>query len=495
MAARAADGLLTVLTIALCVLAVGASSPKTTAWFEEPEISRVVRGAGVEHRPLTLTMAKQVHTAALNSARRKERANGHLRVSANLPPRLLRETCTGSCDQAAPPTIYPTDFGADPTGQTDSTKAFAAAVAKLLAVNGSAPGMATGITDLGGPVLDLAGGVYQINAPIAIPKGVGNLHIADGTLRAGPAFPADQYLISVGETDCHPPTQGSCNEYVGVENVLLDANYTAAGGVFITHVMGATLRDVFVVRFPTAGVFIDGGHETMITDSWFTESYWTGPKPSTSVSVGVQINGNDHFLSNVIVFDFTRVGVEVNGAANILSGVHTWNGGGIGIAVNAYQTRLIGCYLDYNFLQIQDPYQTVVENTFFLQTRTHFTSKKGVISKLIMRFNTYTGGDSIVINGTFSRSQVSAISIEDEINANKVSKAAARQYKNDTDTFEFDFGDQLLFPWIDEVIYSVVPTGPEFVEHVANLDGTKVTVTTNKPISGLVSVRVAQAPA
>jgi hypothetical protein len=81
----------------------------------------------------------------------------------------------------------------------------------------------------------------------------------------------------------------------------------------------------------------------------------------------VLLDGNDHLLTNVIVFDYTKVGVVVNGAANILSAVHTWNGGGVGIAVAAQNTRLDGCYLDYNYLQLLDPNMVIVENTFFLQ--------------------------------------------------------------------------------------------------------------------------------
>ena len=73
-------------------------------------------------------------------------------------------------------------------------------------------------------------------------------------------------------------------------------------------------------------------------------------------STALQINGNDHYLQNVIVFDFAKVGVEVNGAANLLQAVHTWNGGGTGISLGtgassygAHQNRLLGCYLDYNY--------------------------------------------------------------------------------------------------------------------------------------------------
>ena len=41
-------------------------------------------------------------------------------------------------------------------------------------------------------------------------------------------------------------------------------------------------------------------------------------------SQGISIEGNDHYVSNTIVFS-ARVGVLLTGAANILNGVHTWN--------------------------------------------------------------------------------------------------------------------------------------------------------------------------
>ena len=42
------------------------------------------------------------------------------------------------------------------------------------------------------------------------------------------------------------------------------------------------------------------------------------------MKTGIGIYGNDHYVSNVIVYS-ARVGVELSGAANILQGVHTWN--------------------------------------------------------------------------------------------------------------------------------------------------------------------------
>ena len=66
----------------------------------------------------------------------------------------------------------------------------------------------------------------------------------------------------------------------------------------------------------------------MVLDSWIAEYYWSDHKPakpcdpSSGVgSVGVLINGEDNYVQNVIIFDFTCLGVLVNGAASLLDGV------------------------------------------------------------------------------------------------------------------------------------------------------------------------------
>ena len=67
------------------------------------------------------------------------------------------------------------------------------------------------------------------------------------------------------------------------------------------------------------------GREVMLSESWLASCYWSDAdckgSGAASNAIAVQINGNDHYLSNVIVFDFAHVGVEVNGASNAGSGV------------------------------------------------------------------------------------------------------------------------------------------------------------------------------
>jgi hypothetical protein len=228
--------------------------------------------------------------------------------------------------------LRPTDFGADPTGATDSSPAFASAVAKLLAQRGSdRKTMASNITDLGGATLDLSGGTYLISTPIVIPPGFGNAQIVRGTLRAAPSFPADRWLVEIGSVGCapklpngKPDSQGSCNEFINLSEMMFDAMHVASGGVRVAKVMGTTLGpSVFFTGFNAVGVRIDNGHEVMLSEAWLAECYWSanGPCAKKADSVAVQINGNDHYLTDVIVFDYAHIGVEVNGAANVLQAV------------------------------------------------------------------------------------------------------------------------------------------------------------------------------
>ena len=103
--------------------------------------------------------------------------------------------------------ISPLDFGGDPTGQTDSTPAFSAAVAHLITLGGGRKNGANQ-TDLGGATLSLGGGVWAVSAPIMIPEGYANYRIHDGTIIAHPSFnTGEQALIMLGG-ECGGATAG-----------------------------------------------------------------------------------------------------------------------------------------------------------------------------------------------------------------------------------------------------------------------------------------------
>jgi len=222
---------------------------------------------------------------------------------------------------ATAPAVSPVDFGADPTGVADSAAAFTRAMAALL--NRSHGAMSAGIKDLGGAVLDLGGGTYSLSTPLVVPQMVGNMRIIDGTLRARAGFPADAFVLQVGASPCAADKQASCNENIGLSGLTIDGGHVAAGALAINSTMGATLdASSAVFGFERCGIALYGGHEAMISETWVAAFFWSDPLKARNQATGICVNGNDHYVTNVIVFS-ALVGVAVDGAANIFSGVHT----------------------------------------------------------------------------------------------------------------------------------------------------------------------------
>ena len=231
-------------------------------------------------------------------------------------------------------TFNPVSYGADPTGRTDSTAAFAALMADFLAFNAShGHRMAQGFVDLGGATIDLQGGDFLISEPIHIPPCFGNARIQGGSLRASPSFPRSKYLIVVGNDTTHasapPPPYPSLNprvtgqsrprghpflaaadpvgcvdngqgvymEDIQLLGLLLDGQHVAAGGVLITYIMGALIGDqTFIIGHTKAGVTVYAGHEVVISSVWIAEYFWDSPQYNRANSTGIEIFGNDHIV-------------------------------------------------------------------------------------------------------------------------------------------------------------------------------------------------------
>jgi hypothetical protein len=134
----------------------------------------------------------------------------------------------------------------------------------MLARGSTAHVLANGIFDLGGSTIDFEGGAYLISYPLVVPVNYGNFRFVHGTVRASELFPTNRFLIEVGG-DCSNG-QGSCNENVGFEGMMLDAYQAAAGGLRIIATMGANVGpQMFFSNFTSAGIQIDGGHEVMVS--------------------------------------------------------------------------------------------------------------------------------------------------------------------------------------------------------------------------------------
>ena len=133
------------------------------------------------------------------------------------------------------PVIWVTDYGADPSGKTDSTAALKQAITAALQMGAPNANLSNGIHDCGGATIHLGGGDYMISAPLLIPENYGNLRIIDGTIRAANNFsPLDAYLLTIGGTNCNNQ-QHSCNENVGVENIMFDSRNINYGNLQIIN--------------------------------------------------------------------------------------------------------------------------------------------------------------------------------------------------------------------------------------------------------------------
>lgn len=268
--------------------------------------------------------------------------------------------------------LRPTDFGADPTCTRDSAPAFAALTAQLATyVVGN---MSDGIKDLGGASIDLGGGCYSLSSTWAIPQFLANFHVAYGEIRADAAnFTAGGTLVQVGDSPCKTASgQGSCNQNAGFHGVTFDGSHVAGNNLVIADTMGAVVDSSSVfLNFVAAGVVLYGGHESMISDTWLAAYPWNSPLKEHNNATGIVIDGNDHYVSDTIVYS-AQVGVGVYGSADILNGVHTWNdatgNGGVGIINGASQNRFEGCYLDYTDMILQGggAQQTYVGSGFYL---------------------------------------------------------------------------------------------------------------------------------
>lgn len=437
--------------------------------------------------PKTLTEAEELHAHARHQVHKEMLRAGH---SVNHFPVVQPSSC-GNLG-----TIDPVNFGADPSGRRDSTNALTMAMAVLTNTSAHAPdAMADCISNLGGATLDLGGGEFLISAPLIIPPHVGNVRIRGGTLRASSSFPPTRFLVEIGQAGCTTGCGGKvekqqvCNEMIGLESLFLDASHVAAGGVLSQATMGTTVGpSCFFIGFVEAGLRVMGGHETILSDSWLAEYYWSDKHDPNSRSIAVELNGQDNFVSNVVVFDYTRMGVLVNGAATILNGVHTWNGGGVGISINGsygIQDRIIDCYLDYNSLDLVQPSATTVKNNFFLDTKARIFPDPSIstawtpkpkhpsIEAVVFRENTYNlgqwgGNESIVVVSSegddiidqITPAQCQRFIVEDEISLSpkklRQTRATQTLWQKNATEFRFDFSKQLIFPWIDTIVQYTV---------------------------------------
>lgn len=422
-----------------------------------------------------------------------------------VPTRVLPDSST-----TANPTIVVTDFGADPTGKADSSSAFAAAVTEALSRGALNHSLADGMKDLGGVIVDLAGGDYLLSKPVVWPPMYGNFRMQGGTLRAAPSFPAHRYLVEVGTDDktvC-PFNQKSCNENVGFVDMMFDAQHVAAGCLQINMTMGGVVGpQMFFLGFTDKGLDVNSGHEIMLSNAWFGEFLYSYPGvPSVYNTTAIELDGNDHFVTDTIVFK-THVGLRTTGAANVIVGLHTWNSataqGGYGIIVMASQTRLSYCYLDYNALVLVDAQDVTAINTFFLGggnlvlqvTKPNVTIHGVNVVDSVYSIGNGPANDTVVVDtrygsvGQVTDTVIDASPVLGPMHK-RVTRATMHMWQTNATTWKFDFSDVLVFRDIKVARHDIVAESGFPQSVIRSVQGAVVVVETDVPVSATVTVSV-----
>ncbi|KAJ6822170.1 polygalacturonase QRT3-like [Iris pallida] len=422
--------------------------------------------------------------------------------------------------------FHVTDYGADPTGKVDSTAAIAKAISAAFAATLSDRQLIAGVADLGGAEVHLDGGAYLVSSPVTLPsQGGGNLKIHSGSLRASGDFPTNRYVIELWSSPSSAAassearqlnasellsTSGYDYEYVTLRDLLLDSNFRG-GGVAVVNSLRTTIDNCYVVRFVSDGVWVRGGHETMIRGCYLGQHITAGGDPGERRFTGVGINlmGNDNAVTDTVIFS-ADTGILVSGQANTFSGVHCYNKatgfGGTGIYLRLpgnTQTRIVNCYMDYNSIVAEDPVQLVVSGSFFLgDGNVVLKSVKGVARDVSIVDNIFSGSGKGVPNvaldetGGARFADVDAVVVE----RNGVSGMARRSTSGrgvargeGATVWSVDFSSVLLFPdRIDHVQYTLLPESG-FPNHVLrNVSANQVVVETDVPVKATVHVTVYQ---
>ncbi|WCJ41150.1 Pectin lyase-like superfamily protein [Euphorbia peplus] len=420
--------------------------------------------------------------------------------------------------------IYPIGYGADPSGNGESSDAIMRALEDGIRMGNGSAEMVGGIKDLGGIVLDLQGGVFKISNPIRFPHSVGNLLVKGGALRASNTFPGNRHLVELWspnsqplneETD-HPLINDNKQQINNVGNVyyeditfqdILFDSSLRGGGIFIIESARIRIHNCFFLHFTTQGIIVEKGHETFISSSFLGQhSTIGGDKDEKYYSgTGIDIRGNDNGITDVVIFS-AAIGIQISGQANLVTGAHCYNKatafGGIGILIQmgASLNRINNCYLDFTSITLEDPLQVHVTNgLFFGDANVVLKSIKGKISGVNIVDNMFNGDSSkmvpiVKLEGSFSdidqvvidRNNVNGMSIKSTVGKLTVAGNGTK--------WVADFSPILVFPdRISHFQYSFYVKEAGFVMHgVTNVSNNVVIVESNRGVNGIVSVVVDQ---
>ncbi|KAK6931895.1 Pectate lyase superfamily protein [Dillenia turbinata] len=422
--------------------------------------------------------------------------------------------------------FHVTSYGADPTGNADSTDAILKAISDAFA-SSSDGFLMDGIVNLGGAQIDLDGGNYLVNRPLRFPAtGAGNVVLKGGSLHASDEFPTDGYLIDLSSPPSTSSTKivkeaknkslgGSLStlasslsynyEYITLRDLMLDSNHRG-GGISVINSLRTSIDNCYIVHFASDGILVQGGHETYIRNSFLGQHITAGGDPGERnfSGTGIHLMGNDNAVTDVVIFS-ASVGIMVSAPANVISGVHCYNKatgfGGTGIYLKLpglTQTRIVNSYLDYTGIVAEDPVQLHISNCFFLgDAFVILKSIKGEMKGVNIVDNMFSGSGKGMQIVQLDETNVGFNQIEqvviDRNNVNGMimkSTIARGSIQGNGSSWTVDLNPTLVFPnLIKYVQYTFSTSDGSFPNHaLKNTSGNQVVIASNTPAAANVYV-------
>eukprot|EP00042_Codosiga_hollandica_P030423 m.176693 g.176693 ORF g.176693 m.176693 type:complete len:466 (+) comp53357_c0_seq8:151-1548(+) len=359
-------------------------------------------------------------------------------------------------DTNAPPgVLFPTMFGADPTGVNDSSPAFEAMIAAALSLGSPSE---SGPVDLGGVVLDFAGGRYGISEPLILPAGYMNIQFQGGTIQALDSFPSSQYMFQVGSTSDNITQPESA--FISIQGMVLHGSHVAHGGLLVENVLFGDVGTVFVTGYTGVGGNFSNNTDLTLHESWFgdcsvfSECEWKG-------TTGVWISSTAHtYVSSTVVFSGS-IGMYLAGSRALLSNCHVWNlstgKGFIGVYVTS-AAKITNSFFDYAILLLHNPRNVMISNNFFYEhafIQIDASETPPALSNIIISnnwFNTFEE-NTFFVNETLGVFEELHESVVENNMANqgliKYSTIVTEECSlRNQSTCLLDFSKQLLFPHV-----------------------------------------------
>lgn len=327
--------------------------------------------------------------------------------------------------------------------------------------------------------------------------------IHGGTLIASKDFPTDRHMIELWAS-----STSILYEDITLRDLMVNCNLRG-GGIAIINSLRTFVDNCYVSHFTTNAIFIQGGHESYVKNSFIGQHINAGGdhREKHFSGIGINIASNDNVITDVVIFS-AAIGILVTGQANILTGVHCynkatgWGGTGIYVAAPGFtQNRIVNCYFDFTGIVVEDPVQLHITGSFFLGNAfILIKSIKGVISGVNIVDNMfsgdYTGIEIIQLdqsNQSFTRIDQVVIdrnNVRGMVLKSTIAKGSV--WSNGT-TWTIDFSRVLLFSNLIKNVHYTLHSTSKFPNHILrNISNNCVTVESDMPISATLHVYVDQ---